>query len=230
MGKLIVLVVFLNFLIIQAGMGQENVVKKLHDVVFKRLEFVDTPLADALTHIQVKSVELDPEKSGVNIVILNPEVRTRLVTLKLQNASLGDVLRYTTLLAGARFNTTRYAVTISSLNKPTKPLDGDTHEIEDKMRKIILTNVEFSETPLLDALAFLMAKSEQLDTSGGAGVNIIYHADRETFGKEKITLRLSNIPLLDTLKYTTQIANHHFMVEPNAILISSNPITAAAIN
>ncbi len=214
----------------QFGFGQENVVKKLNQVTFQHLEFVDTPLADALTLIQQKSVELDPEKSGVNIVILNPDVRSRTVTLKLQNASLGDVLRYTTMLAGARFNTTRFAVTISGANQPEKLLEGDTHVIEDKMRKIILESVDFSETPLVDALAFLMSKSEQLDPSGGGGVNIVYLADRETFGKEKITLRLLNIPLFETLKYTTQIANHNFVVEPNAILITNNPAPAPTIN
>jgi len=225
MKRLIILIIFLAA---QSGFGQGNVVKKLNEVVFQHLEFVDTPLADALTQIQNKSVELDPEKSGVNIVILNPDVRSRHITLKLQNASLGDALRYSTLLAGARYNTTRFAVTISGAGEPAKMPEGDTHAIEDKIRKIILESVEFSDTPLLDALAFLMSKSQQLDGSGGGGVNIIYNADRETFGKEKVTLRLSNIPLLDTLKYTTQITNHSFTIEPNAILVSSNPTTASA--
>lgn len=201
--------------------AQEQVTEKLSDLIVPELEFSGTPLTDAVTIIQQKSVELDPAKQGVNIVILSPELRKKPVTLKLKNATLSDTIRYTSMLVNARMNTTRFAVTISSRNVDKVELVvQDTESMEARLENIILPKVEFKDTPLVEALDFLVSQSGELDPSRKGGVNIIYRGEREAEGRAPITLQLSNIPLRETLKYTAQIASHNFVIEPNAVVVS----------
>lgn len=199
--------------------AQEQIAEKLDKLKLSTLNFVDTTLLDAVSYIQKKSVEIDPEKQGVNIVILSPGLRNKQITLRLKNTTLNDAIRYTTMLAGARMNTTRFAVTISdrNLNKD-EPVERNTKSMEAKLSNIILPSVEFNDTPLIDALDFLVSKSGEIDHNGG--VNIIYRGERDSCGKEPVTLRLSNIPLRETLKYTAQMSSHSFVIEPNAIVVS----------
>jgi hypothetical protein len=52
----------------------------------QQVEFVETPLADAVKYLQQRSAELDPAKRGLNIVV-DPEVDLSLTT----SPALSDV-------------------------------------------------------------------------------------------------------------------------------------------
>ncbi|MDF1812133.1 MAG: hypothetical protein P1V20_07960 [Verrucomicrobiales bacterium] len=215
---LICLFCFANSVVV----AQEKVLTKLEDLVVPTLSFANTPLVDALAFVQKKSVELDPENTGVNVVILEPQLRNNPVTLRLTNASLKDVIRYTSMLGGAHMKTTRFAVTISSPVPEDTSAQSNTDAIEAKMKEIVLPGVEFHDTPLIDAIQFLTVQASNLDPTGNGGVNIVYRGDRETDGQVPVTLRLASIPMYETLNYTVQIAGHSMTVEPNAIVISKD--------
>ncbi|MDF1859252.1 MAG: type II and III secretion system protein [Verrucomicrobiales bacterium] len=140
------------------------------------------------------------------------------------------------------------------------PTDSSTTEIrniEEKLKTIVLPSVEFSDTPLKDALDFLQQRSVELDISetnpAKKGVNIVLDAgimgggggaaapaapagDDGGFGfagggaaggggggggvaDTLVTLRLSNVPLAEALRYTTNLAQLKYKVEPQAVLV-----------
>lgn len=316
------------------------------------IEFSETPLRDALQFIQSKSVDLDPQLNGINIILDAPlaaasesqqeddsgfgfgggngaaeagGVGSTPITLKLSNVSLGEVLRYTTSLAQMKYKVEANAIVVVPLSRPDQelvmnaytvppgflssfsvggggPIDpfaapdpderpilkkmtarevlenagisfppGATaiynpatsqliikntpdqmelveayqesirsgvdfealpltpivrravdysisarHATEDKLRNLRLPSVEFADTPLSDAIAFLETKSAQLDPEG-TGVPIII----EAAGVENVpvTLRLTNVPLAEALRYTTQLASVSYRVNSDEVSI-----------
>lgn len=136
------------------------------------------------------------------------------------------------------------------------PTDNTTTEIrrtEEKLKTIVLPSVEFSETPLRDALDFLQQRSVELDVNeqnpAKKGINIIL--DEGSFGAApaaaataapagdgfgfeggggvssgaggigdtRITLRLTNVPLAEALRYTTNLAQLKYKVEAHAVVV-----------
>ncbi|MDF1754354.1 MAG: hypothetical protein P1U89_16340 [Verrucomicrobiales bacterium] len=96
---------------------------KLKSIRIPSVEFSDTPLADALQFIQAKSVELDleeaePAKKGVNIILKGEGSGQTPITLRLTNAPLGEVLRYTVSLAQLKYRVEPHAVTVIPLTEP----------------------------------------------------------------------------------------------------------------
>ncbi|MDF1816113.1 MAG: type II and III secretion system protein [Verrucomicrobiales bacterium] len=135
---------------------------------------------------------------------------------------------------------------------------GATQEIlrnEEKLKTIRIPSLEFSDTPLKDALQFIQQKSVELDFAetdvNRKGVNIILSADvgggggaapapaaggGDGFGFEggggggaalggggvggtPITLRLTNVPLGEALRYTTNLAQLKYKVESHAVVV-----------
>ncbi len=116
---------------------------------------------------------------------------------------------------------------------------------EDLLKNIRIPSLEFSETPLRDALQFIQQKSVDLDPNL-KGVNIILDVDDGGAapaaapaggdggfgfggggggavgggaGDTPITLKLSNVPLGEALRYTTSLAQLKYKVEANAIVV-----------
>lgn len=140
---------------------------------------------------------------------------------------------------------------------PTDTATMDIRRTEEKLKTITLSSVEFSDTPLKDALIFLQERSVELDINESdpakKGVNIILDAGAgmapgagaapaaaapaaggglafETgaapvaaggggIGDTLITLRLSNVPLAEALRYTTSLAQLKYKVEPFAVKV-----------
>ncbi len=112
-----------------------------------------------------------------------------------------------------------------------------------KLRSIILPAIEFENTPVKDALDFLAQKAIELDPAPHAmrGVNFRVEAaqpfspgdlgfdDPATggggFGSEpksadtRITLRLTNVPLDDALRYVTELALLKYRLENGTVVI-----------
>lgn len=140
------------------------------------------------------------------------------------------------------------------------PADTATTEIrriEEKLKTIVLTSVEFADTPLREALDFLQQRSVELDVQEAdparKGVNIILDVGNAGgggggaaapaapaagglafenaapapaggggdagVGGTLITLRLSNVPLAEALRYTTSLAQLKYKVEPFAVKV-----------
>lgn len=124
--------------------------------------------------------------------------------------------------------------------------------IRRKLERIIIPKIELREATIREAIDFLKKKAVELDAdspSGERGVNIVLKLDNAgpgtatpaipaipgldqipnampTVGNPadaRITVSLSNIPLVEALKYVTGLANLKYKIEPYGISIV--PIT-----
>ena len=120
-----------------------------------------------------------------------------------------------------------------------------TAEIMEKLNTIIFPEINFREAVVSDVVKFLSDESRRLDKAG-VGVNIVIGGGIEEGGGEvtpavtpeagqpaaavapaaariagsrKISLNLRNVPLIEVLKYVTQLGNLKFRIESSAVLI-----------
>lgn len=106
--------------------------------------------------------------------------------------------------------------------------------IQEKLNRIIIPRIEFNNARLVDVLAFLSQKSQELDSletdPARRGVNIVIDSSGSLEGRDlseaPLTVRLANIPLSDALKYVTQQVDMKYRVENFAVKVipeSVNP-------
>jgi hypothetical protein len=72
-------------------------------LILPKLTFPEATLREAVDFIRAKSVDEDPEKKGVNVVLDVPAaVQETRITVSLTNVSVWDALRETTRIAGVQ--------------------------------------------------------------------------------------------------------------------------------
>ena len=200
--------------------------QKLRTITIPQLEFRDTPLSDAVDFIRVKSRELDPDRRGINLVRDSLVDGNTPITLKLTRVPLKEALRYTAELSDAQVGLEPNAVvlvpngsTITPVNTAAAPA-SDRIEKKDQIRKklqsIIIPTLEFQEVPLSDGLEFLNAKCGQLDPSS-QGVDFIIAKGVQK--NAPITLRLSNVPAFEALRYISELAGARVTIEAHAVVV-----------
>ncbi len=97
---------------------------------------------------------------------------------------------------------------------------GGGSKIQRKLERIIIPKLEFKEATIAEALSFLRKKSVELDPDEPkTGVIIQIKFDETPVADTRITVSLSNIPLIEALKYVTGLANLKFKVEPYAVSV-----------
>ena len=98
--------------------------------------------------------------------------------------------------------------------------------VVDRLNSIIIPELEFEDTPLQDALAFLEQKSFELDDlepdPGRKGLKIVIPpAVRESISKDAPTiyLKLTRASFAEALRYVTELAQVSYKVEGNTVVI-----------
>ncbi|HEY1083786.1 MAG TPA: Amuc_1098 family type IV pilus outer membrane protein, partial [Prosthecobacter sp.] len=91
-----------------------------------------------------------------------------------------------------------------------------------KMQEIVFPQVQFAGASIEEAVEFLRVKSRDLDVNepdpARKGVNIILKAG-ETPVTASISLDLKDVPMVEALRYVTELAGMKYKVEPFAVLI-----------
>ncbi|MES2597253.1 MAG: M56 family metallopeptidase [Verrucomicrobiota bacterium] len=97
-----------------------------------------------------------------------------------------------------------------------------------KLQSIIIPRVQFRDATLEEALEFFRAKARTLDTAetdtSKRGVNIVLKTKEAS--QTKISLDLTNVPLEEALKYTTELANVDYWIEGSAVAITAKAKTS----
>jgi hypothetical protein len=89
--------------------------------------------------------------------------------------------------------------------------------IRDKLRAIVLEEVQFVSTPLPSILDYLADESQRL-SSDGNGINFVLKAaDDHKF--EPVTLRLKRTPMFEVLKYACDLAGATFQVDEAKVTV-----------
>jgi len=97
--------------------------------------------------------------------------------------------------------------------------------VAQKAAKIVVPRVEFQEASLADVVNFFAFKSRELDPEK-KGVNILLQAPPEAQAA-KITLNLRDVPLLDAVRYTAEIAGLKMTAGEHALVLSAAKAPAA---
>jgi len=93
----------------------------------------------------------------------------------------------------------------------------NTATLEDKLAKLKVTSVAFEDASLGMVMDYLSKKSEEI--SGGKVVaNIIYKGPREDKESKTVTLKLSNVPMTEVIRYVGQLTGTRFKYEEYAIV------------
>jgi len=107
-----------------------------------------------------------------------------------------------------------------------------------RLNRIIIPRVEFGDTPIQEAIGFLRRQSRTQDTADeGEGINIVLELPPESTApavptvegeepaapaqtvSDRITLKLSNVPLYEALRYVALQAGLKVKVEPFAVSV-----------
>lgn len=89
--------------------------------------------------------------------------------------------------------------------------------LEKKLSKVILPNVEFAETPLPEVLDYLRRKTGEL-TKGAVQPNLLYKRDPANPAVPTVTLKLSNIPVTEVIRYLGELTQTKFKYETHALI------------
>jgi hypothetical protein len=106
--------------------------------------------------------------------------------------------------------------------------------IQQKLEKIIFPTVQFQNATIQQALEYLRVKSRDLDTTSDdpaqKGVSFVVRMDGAT--PAPISLSLKNVPLLEALRYCTELSGLKYRVEAYAVVVAPDftekPVPPAA--
>jgi len=152
--------------------------KKLDAIVIPKVDFETCTISEVLDFLRLRGKELDPDKTGVNLVLMDKENKST-VTLRLENVTLHTVLKTAAEQVGLTLD---IGDEIVSLRKPTgnqaAPVEEDVAFFEKKYQRKITGVKPKGEYP--DPDQFYSAIGKQLGIP-----EIAWQAAAEKFGWKK---------------------------------------------
>ncbi len=210
--------VFLGVLVIPLK-GQSEVVGAPEQIIIPHVEFVDTPLQDAVNFLVKQCEELDKgqDRKGVNVVLVD-DFSAQTVTMTLKNVPASVAFSTLAELSGARLENRGEYWTISR-NRVGSVVLGlkNSEALQMKLNAIRLPSVEFVHTPLTDALNYLRFRSEELDLATpveSRGVNLVL----KDAAPESVSVRLSNVSLATALEVTALVSGHRMEIREHLVM------------
>lgn len=86
--------------------------KKARAITIPRVDFVDTSVAEAVDFFRLRAMELDPDKTGANFVVIGAEGLV-IPALQIRNASLETILGFISEMTGAKIEYRDSAIVVS---------------------------------------------------------------------------------------------------------------------
>jgi hypothetical protein len=187
---------------------------KLKSIIFPSVVFSGATIEEALTFLRTKSRDLDTssvEPKGVKILLREVEASTATISLDLKDVPLGDAVGYVAELGSLEMRVEPFAVVVA----PKARRESRTVKAE-AASPILLPQIEFREATLDEAIAFIRAKSREVDPDK-KGVNIL----RKPGGKDaKLSLSLKQVPVNEALRYLAELSGHQLTVEGSVFILS----------
>lgn len=181
----------------------QTIEERLNNIVIPRLKFVDARLSEVVEVLQAKGRNSDPAKA-VNIVVRMDDIASApKVSFTLENVTLGDALRKYAELAQQTMRVEPYGVVISRIRpKPILPPLPESKEAA-RIAKIVIPSVEFKDATMEEALEFLRQQALKHDPDK-RGANLVMKGALPAAAK--ITISLKSVPLLEALRYCTELS------------------------
>ncbi len=216
----------------------DKVLKKLKAIIIDKVSFEEVSIPTAIRYLRQCSKEKDPEKTGVNFVLLGKINKTTGVsesaaadtevtplTIELDNLPLETLIRYICRQANLKYRIDDNAVVIASKEVPLDyvetevyPADsgpgemtGKRAELYKKLQKTIVELVECENANIQFMFEHLASQYS---------INIILPRKKEHCSRKIQYLKLEKTPLLDVIRYICEVAYLKFEVDENSVTIS----------
>lgn len=197
--------------------GLDSMSKKLRSIVFPQVVFSNASIDEAIEFVRMKSRDLDTSESnrglrGINIVLIKGRTNPMPLSLDLRNVPLEQLLRFCADLSDLKMKVEPRAVILApELVAPaeTKGLSGG---------ELVFPSIQFAGASLAEAIEFIRAKSRDLDPAK-QGVNVLIKSGAGN--TSKITMALTEIKVVDALRYIAQSADASWSVDGGVFVIAS---------
>lgn len=102
---------------------------------------------------------------------------------------------------------------------PVQPIRRTSNfAISQKLNSIIIPSVDFNEASIADAANFLTVRTRELDPDG-IGVSVLLRSEAVAANSAPITLRLTNVPAGEVLRYAANLAGVKYRIEEFAVFV-----------
>lgn len=102
---------------------------------------------------------------------------------------------------------------------------GPKNDLEGKLARITIPEINFANAPLGDILDYLSARATEI-SNGSVVANFIYKGSPEQRQNTLITLSLRGVPLTEAIKYVSQLSHSKVKYEEHAVVVE--PLQSAA--
>lgn len=151
-------------------------------------------LADGKIHLALQFHQTEQDTSEGTTRFSERDLKTDLTV------EPGDIVMVTSTDHASKTDATRQLI-LTVRTRIADPPDL----VQDRLAKITIPTIEFRDTPLGDALAFLREKTRELDPEK-LGVNLV-HIPVEGAPEPKLTVSFRQIPLTEALKYIAALSD-----------------------
>ncbi len=221
--KIAAALVLMCGILLAPELGQAEVIGGPEKVMIPHIEFVETPMTDAVNFLEQRCMEIDPVEGGPNAVgfnvVLVGDFSDTTITMMLKNVPAEVALRTLAELADANLENRGEYWTISRgrVESVVLGLKGS-EALQMKLNSIRIPSVEFVNTPLLDAIGFLRVRSEELDVespAGRKGVNIVF----KKAIPETVSLLLKNVSMATALEATALVSGYRMEIREHLVML-----------
>jgi hypothetical protein len=185
-------------------------------ILIPKVVFRGATVREGVDFLRKKGLDLDPRKSGVNIVLIPWEGMEQVkVDLDLSNIALETAVRYFAQLAGLELTKDGETLILARKNRIQPASLISTAGM--KAAQIKLPKVEFREASVEEALNFIRYKASALDAEK-SGINIVLIPSDKT-RQTKLTLGLLHVSAADAVKYVALVANLDIKREGETLIL-----------
>lgn len=183
------------------------------------IEFSDVPIEDVLEFIRTRSEQLDidepdPAKKGFNIIVQSVPDQLEPIALSLRGVSIGVLLGTVAEMSGFTVESDSFAVNLVPRDPKVPravPSNRPARDTQQKLATIVVPSVEFDEVPFEEAIDYIRARSQELDSSSDPekrGINLVVMPRRGETEPPTVSLKLRDIPLADLIRYVCEVAGY----------------------
>ena len=103
----------------------------------------------------------------------------------------------------------------------------DASGLSDKLGKLILKEVTFTDANIQAVVKFLAQESKRVDMIDGTGVNIVLGIPEDQIDSVPlVTMSLENIPMSEVIRYLCQMCNLKYRIQEQVLTIGNDSIDA----
>lgn len=178
---------------------------KARKIIIPKMHFVEATLDEGLEFLRIKSRDLDPEKTGVNLVLCTTPSSgaPKRLSLALTDIPVYNGLKAIADLEGYEVKESQDALILAAPDWKsfTAKIPGEDNPLFGKARTIILPKVELEGASASEVASYLSMVSKSFDPDK-KGINIILKPS--ALPPPLITLSLRNVPVTSVLSLVAQ--------------------------